>query len=85
MELNQEIGDLERMRMRKLDEKLGTDTHFHETDTYEERLDSEHIMRRNILAQREFNKERDHFVGALFNRDPQKEVKKPWLRDFLGF
>lgn len=32
--------------MRKLDEKLGTNTHFHEIESYEERLDSDYVMRR---------------------------------------
>ena len=38
------ISDLERERMNKLDQLIGTNTHFHEIESFEERLDSETVM-----------------------------------------
>jgi hypothetical protein len=32
-----------------LDKALGTNTHFHEIENYEERIDSEHVMERKII------------------------------------
>jgi hypothetical protein len=56
--------------MRKLDDKLGTNTHFHETETYEERLDSDNVMKRQILAKKDLLREKDLAVAHLFNPDP---------------
>jgi hypothetical protein len=34
------ISNLERERLKQLDKELGTETYFHETEKYEDRLDS---------------------------------------------
>jgi len=34
------ISDMERERMKRLDQLINTSTHFHEISSYEERLDS---------------------------------------------
>ncbi|CAK90358.1 unnamed protein product (macronuclear) [Paramecium tetraurelia] len=65
-----EISDLERIRMKNLDNKLGTNTHFHEIQSQEERLDSDNVMRRQVLARRELQKEKDLAVAHLF--DPEQ-------------
>ncbi|KRX08112.1 P-loop containing nucleoside triphosphate hydrolase [Pseudocohnilembus persalinus] len=46
-----QIGDMERIRMKNIDKVLQTDTYFHETKPYEERIDTEHIMERSIVKQ----------------------------------
>ena len=43
------ISDMERERMRRLDELIGTQTHFHEIAPYEERLDSQTVLERSIF------------------------------------
>ncbi|CAD8168948.1 unnamed protein product [Paramecium pentaurelia] len=80
-----EISDLERIRMKNLDVKLGTNTYFHEIQSYEERLDSDNVMRRQVLARRELQKEKDLAVAHLFNPDPQQKVKTPWIRNINDF
>jgi len=35
--------------MQNIDKVLGTNTHFHDIKHYEERLDSEHTMERQII------------------------------------
>jgi len=61
---------MERLRMKTLDQKFGTNTHFHETEPYEERLDSDHVMRRAAVAKNEFAVEKSLFISSIFNRDP---------------
>ncbi|CAD8177008.1 unnamed protein product [Paramecium octaurelia] len=80
-----EISDLERIRMKNLDNKLGTNTHFHEIQSYEERLDSDNVMRRQVLARRELQKEKDLAVAHLFDPDPQQKIKTPWIRNINDF
>ncbi|CAD8183646.1 unnamed protein product [Paramecium octaurelia] len=80
-----EISDLERIRMKNLDNKLGTNTHFHEIQSYEERLDSDNVMRRQVLARRELQKEKDLAVAHLFDPDPQQKAKTPWIRNINDF
>ncbi|CAD8099575.1 unnamed protein product [Paramecium sonneborni] len=80
-----EISDLERIRMKNLDDKLGTNTHFHEIKSYEERLDSDNVMRRQVLARRELQKEKDLAIQHLFDPDPQQKVQKPWIRHINDF
>jgi hypothetical protein len=43
------ISDLERERMNKLDQLIGTNTHFHEIESFEERLDSETVMEKSLI------------------------------------
>lgn len=61
---------MERIRMQKLDETLGTTTHFHETEAYEERLDSETIMERKSLVRKELEVEKNRYFASVFSPDP---------------
>ncbi|KAM3131422.1 hypothetical protein pb186bvf_016494 [Paramecium bursaria] len=84
-QVQDEIGDMERIRMRKLDQKLETDTYFHETAPYEERIDSEHIMKRSYLAKREYQIEKDLFFSSHLSIDPQQKIEKPYIHNLKEF
>jgi hypothetical protein len=81
-ETQKQIADLERDRMQRLDQALGTNTHFHETQPYEERLDSEHVMRRAILTRQEIKKEQLHQIAKLLNPDPQQRLARPKILNY---
>ena len=77
-----EISDIERRRMLKIDEVLGTKTHFHEVqEKYEERLDSEFIMEREQLKYKHAQEKEI----SLFDFDPQVQLKPPDIRNMREF
>ena len=70
--------------MNNIDKVLGTNTLFHETKVYEERLDSEHVMERKIVKLEEGRKKLTAF-DRLLSTDPQKKRDLPKIRNFTEF
>lgn len=62
---------MERERMRRLDQLIGTQTHFHEVAPYEERLDSQTVLERSIFKGQKYD------TGKVDFYDPQKPRKDP--------
>lgn len=71
--------------MLKLDQKIGTNTHFHEIERHEERLDSEHVMSRKMMIREEIKKEKQLQHQSLFKRDPQERIELPAIRNRADF
>ncbi|KAL4435988.1 hypothetical protein ABPG74_022223 [Tetrahymena malaccensis] len=84
LEENKDISDLERNRMQNIDKALGTKTVFHEIKTYEERLDSEHVMERK-LVKLEQGRIKKTAIDRLLTTDPQKKRDLPRIRNFSEF
>ena len=82
IEEQKEISEIEKTRMQEIDKNLGTNTHFHEIETNEERLNSEFVMEREAL--REFA-QKDDFLETLVTLDPQQKLSKPKIRNFNEF
>lgn len=82
IEQQKEISEIERLRMKEIDKMLGTNTHFHEVEPNEERLNSEFVMERQAL--KEFAEQEDTYE-RLVQLDPQQKIIRPKIRNFHQF
>lgn len=78
-----EWTELEKRRMKAVDELLGTDTYFHDIqEQYEERLDSEFVMVREKLK-RKYELASPGLKGI--DLDPQVKIRVPEIRNLANF
>lgn len=68
--------------MKNIDDVLKTNTYFHETQPYEERIDTEHIMEVKLVKKSQGHKTlMDRFLAF----DPQEKRQMPKFRSFQKF
>jgi hypothetical protein len=83
-EYEEQLGNLEKVRLRELDKALGTNTYFDESKPYEERISSEIIMERKILRKIK-EQHQETVLDKVFAYDPQEKRNMPKIRNFKQF